>query len=229
MEIYLVEDDMGLARGMEFTLEKEGYQVELFASCQAVREALRQQSPQLVLLDWNLPDGDGLELCREIKAAWPHIPVLMVTARDLELDQVMCLEGGADDYIAKPFSLSILKARILALLRRSGSLSEAGKALRSGNICINEKDMKAYKSDAELECSLTEFRLLKFLMENKNQVLLKEQILGKVWDAQGMFVEENTLTVNIRRLRLKIEEDPANPRYIKTIYGMGYMWEDKQP
>lgn len=228
MQIYLVEDDMGLARGMKFTLEKEGYQVELFASCQAVRKALKQQSPRLVLLDWNLPDGDGLELCREIKAMW-DIPVLMITARDLELDQVMCLEGGADDYIAKPFSLSILKARILALLRRSGSLSEAGRMLRSGNICINEKDMKAYKADTELECSLTEFRLLKFLMENKDQVLLKEQILSKVWDAQGMFVEENTLTVNIRRLRLKIEEDPANPRYIKTIYGMGYMWEDKQP
>ena len=226
MQIFIVEDDRALAAGMAFTLEREGYQVRSMFSCAQARKALKDGIPDLILLDWNLPDGDGLKLCREIREQ-QDIPILMITARDMEIDQVMCLEGGADDYIAKPFSLAVLKARILVLLRRQERTRQTSRQLFSGLIRLDEKDMKAYKGEEGLELSLTEFRLLKLFLENKNQVLLKEQILERVWDSSGAFVEENTLMVNIRRLRLKVEEDPSNPRYIKTVHGMGYMWEER--
>ena len=208
-------------------LEKEGYETERFSACSDSRRALEQTQPDLILLDWNLPDGDGLMLCREISEKW-KIPILMITARDMEIDQVMCLESGADDYIAKPFSLAVLKARIAALLRRQGGQSEKAGQLISGQIRVDNKEMRAWKEDEELDLSLTEYRILKYFLENKNQVLLKEQILSHVWDNGGKFVEENTLMVNIRRLRTKVEKDASHPEYIKTVHGMGYLWEERK-
>lgn len=225
MRIFLIEDDEALAEGISFTLRKEGYRTEVFFTCRDSRDALWKSRPDLVLLDWNLPDGDGLALCREISGKW-EIPILMITARDMEIDQVMCLESGADDYIAKPFSLAVLKARIAALLRRS----QAGRGgqLISGQIRVDGREMKAWKGQEPLELSLTEYRLLKYFLENKNQVLLKEQLLAHVWDSDGRFVEENTLMVNIRRLRTKVEKDASHPEHIKTIHGMGYLWEERR-
>lgn len=225
MLIFLIEDDEALAEGISFMLEKEGYETERFSACSDSRRALEQTQPDLILLDWNLPDGDGLMLCREISEKW-KIPILMITARDMEIDQVMCLESGADDYIAKPFSLAVLKARIAALLRRQGGQSEKAGQLISGQIRVDNKEMRAWKEDEELDLSLTEYRILKYFLENKNQVLLKEQILSHVWDNGGKFVEENTLMVNIRRLRTKVEKDASHPEYIKTVHGMGYLWEE---
>ena len=222
MLIFLIEDDEALAEGISFMLEKEGYETERFSACSDSRRALEQTQPDLILLDWNLPDGDGLMLCREISEKW-KIPILMITARDMEIDQVMCLESGADDYIAKPFSLAVLKARIVALLRRQGGQSEKAGQLISGQIRVDNKEMRAWKEDEELDLSLTEYRILKYFLENKNQVLLKEQILSHVWDNGGKFVEENTLMVNIRRLRTKVEKDASHPEYIKTVHGMGYL------
>ena len=219
MLIFLIEDDEALAEGISFMLEKEGYETERFSACSDSRRALEQTQPDLILLDWNLPDGDGLMLCREISEKW-KIPILMITARDMEIDQVMCLESGADDYIAKPFSLAVLKARIVALLRRQGGQSEKAGQLISGQIRVDNKEMRAWKEDEELDLSLTEYRILKYFLENKNQVLLKEQILSHVWDNGGKFVEENTLMVNIRRLRTKVEKDASHPEYIKTVHGM---------
>ena len=144
MLLYIGEDDLALAAGMKFTLEREEYEVETFGTCGALREAMGRRKPDLLLLDWNLPDGDGLELCRRIKER-EDIPALMITARDLEIDQVMCLEGGADDYIAKPFSLSVLKARIRALLRRSGGQSRSGE--EGGRAALRET-LAGYKEDA---------------------------------------------------------------------------------
>lgn len=227
MLIFLIEDDEALAEGISFMLEKEGYETERFSACSDSRRALEQTQPDLILLDWNLPDGDGLMLCREISEKW-KIPVLMITARDMEIDQVMCLESGADDYIAKPFSLAVLKARIAALLRRQGGQSEKAGQLISGQIRVDNKEMRAWKEDEELDLSLTEYRILKYFLENKNQVLLKEQILSHVWDNGGKFVEENTLMVNIRRLRTKVEKDASHPEYIKTVHGMGYLWEERK-
>lgn len=227
MLIFLIEDDEALAEGISFMLEKEGYETERFSACSDSRRALEQTQPDLILLDWNLPDGDGLMLCREISEKW-KIPILMITARDMEIDQVMCLESGADDYIAKPFSLAVLKARIAALLRRQGGQSEKAGQLISGQIRVDNKEMRAWKEDEELDLSLTEYRILKYFLENKNQVLLKEQILSHVWDNGGRFVEENTLMVNIRRLRTKVEKDASHPEYIKTVHGMGYLWEERK-
>ena len=227
MFIFLNEDDEALAEGISFMLEKEGYETERFSACSDSRRALEQIQPDLILLDWNLPDGDGLMLCREISEKW-KIPILMITARDMEIDQVMCLESGADDYIAKPFSLAVLKARIAALLRRQGGQSEKAGQLISGQIRVDNKEMRAWKEDEELDLSLTEYRILKYFLENKNQVLLKEQILSHVWDNGGKFVEENTLMVNIRRLRTKVEKDASHPEYIKTVHGMGYLWEERK-
>lgn len=227
MLIFLIEDDEALAEGISFMLEKEGYETERFSACSDSRRALEQTQPDLILLDWNLPDGDGLMLCREISEKW-KIPILMITARDMEIDQVMCLESGADDYIAKPFSLAVLKARIAALLRRQGGQSEKAGQLISGKIRVDNKEMRAWKEDEELDLSLTEYRILKYFLENKNQVLLKEQILSHVWDNGGKFVEENTLMVNIRRLRTKVEKDASHPEYIKTVPGMGYLWEERK-
>ena len=227
MLIFLIEDDEALAEGISFMLEKEGYETQRFSACSDSRRALEQTQPDLILLDWNLPDGDGLMLCREISEKW-KIPILMITARDMEIDQVMCLESGADDYIAKPFSLAVLKARIVALLRRQGGQSEKAGQLISGQIRVDNKEMRAWKEDEELDLSLTEYRILKYFLENKNQVLLKEQILSHVWDNGGKFVEENTLMVNIRRLRTKVEKDASHPEYIKTVHGMGYLWEERK-
>ena len=227
MLIFLIEDDEALAEGISFMLEKEGYETERFSACSDSRRALEQTQPDLILLDWNLPDGDGLMLCREISEKW-KIPILMITARDMEIDQVMCLESGADDYIAKPFSLAVLKARIVALLRRQGGQSEKAGQLISGQIRVDNKEMRAWKEDEELDLSLTEYRILKYFLENRNQVLLKEQILSHVWDNGGKFVEENTLMVNIRRLRTKVEKDASHPEYIKTVHGMGYLWEERK-
>lgn len=227
MLIFLIEDDEALAEGISFMLEKEGYETERFSACSDSRRALEQTQPDLILLDWNLPDGDGLMLCREISEK-RKIPILMITARDMEIDQVMCLESGADDYIAKPFSLAVLKARIAALLRRQGGQSEKAGQLISGQIRVDNKEMRAWKEDEELDLSLTEYRILKYFLENKNQVLLKEQILSHVWDNGGKFVEENTLMVNIRRLRTKVEKDASHPEYIKTVHGMGYLWEERK-
>lgn len=227
MLIFLIEDDEALAEGISFMLEKEGYETERFSACSDSRRALEQTQPDLILLDWNLPDGDGPMLCREISEKW-KIPILMITARDMEIDQVMCLESGADDYIAKPFSLAVLKARIAALLRRQGGQSEKAGQLISGQIRVDNKEMRAWKEDEELDLSLTEYRILKYFLENKNQVLLKEQILSHVWDNGGKFVEENTLMVNIRRLRTKVEKDASHPEYIKTVHGMGYLWEERK-
>ena len=227
MLIFLIEDDEALAEGISFMLVKEGYETERFSACSDSRRALEQIQPDLILLDRNLPVGDGLMLCREISDKW-KIPILMITARDMEIDQVMCLESGADDYIAKPFSLAVLKARIAALLRRQGGQSEKAGQLISGQIRVDNKEMRAWKEDEELDLSLTEYRILKYFLENKNQVLLKEQILSHVWDNGGKFVEENTLMVNIRRLRTKVEKDASHPEYIKTVHGMGYLWEERK-
>lgn len=227
MLIYIAEDDLALARGMKFTLEREDYEVETFEGCARLLETVRKRQPQLLLLDWNLPDGDGLKLCRRVKEQW-DIPVLMITARDLEIDQVMCLEGGADDYIAKPFSLAVLKARISALMHRSRrKAGETEEVLCSGSLRLDVKRMRAFRGEEELDVTPTQLRLLQYFLENKNQVLLKEQILERVWDKDGMFVEENTLSVNVGRLRKKIGEDDPGCGRIKTIHGMGYLWEER--
>ncbi len=228
--ILVIEDDEGLNRGISFSLNKENYQVLSAKNLAEGRLYLRANDVDIVLLDINLPDGDGFAFCKELRNN-SNIPVIILTARDLETDEIIGFASGADDYITKPFSLSVLKARIDVQLRRNHLLKEeAGKEkkswLASGVIRLCKDNCKVYKDQDEIELSNTEYKLLKLLLEHKGQLLLKEQILEAIWDVEANFVDENTLPVNIRRLRKKLEEDASQPRLIKTVHGMGYLWAE---
>ena len=224
MKILVIEDDQGLCQGIAFSLTQEGYQVLQASSGKEGYRLFLQESPQGILLDLNLPDMDGNDLCRKIRET-SQVPILMLTARDMETDEIMGLSQGADDYMTKPFSIAVLKLRLAKLLDRNMEKEEA-HILRSGDIVLDQDLIKVWKENQEMECSVTEYRILKYFLENKNQVLTQNQILEAVWDLEGKFVNPNTLQVNIGRLRKKIEKDPSSPRYIKTIRGIGYIWEE---
>lgn len=234
MRLLVVEDDKGLANGIAFFMERQGYEVLHAGTLKRAQELLSERAPDAVLLDLNLPDGDGIDFCRSIRTR-SQVPVIMLTARDMETDEVQGLLSGADDYLTKPFSLAVLKARLDTVLRRSGAKSgtefqrkmrqeEGIPELVCRGIRIVPAKMKVYCDGCEIECSATEYRLLYYLMENRGQVLLKEQILEHVWDSTGGFVDENTLQVAIRRLRRKLNDDGAQPKYIRTVRGMGYIF-----
>lgn len=223
MKILIIEDDAGLNRGISFALLQEGYETITAENQKKGWEFFSSGQPDAVVLDLNLPDGDGIEFCRRIRTK-SDVPVIMLTARDLEVDEIMGLESGADDYITKPFSVSVLKIRLQKALKKHMQRPEKGMQkpeLISGAVRLNPNNARVYLDGKELELSLTEYRLLQYFMENKNQVLLKEQILQQIWDNDSNFVEENTLSVNISRLRRKIGDS-----FIKTVYGMGYLWEE---
>lgn len=224
-----MEDDEGLNRGICFSLEKEGYRVFAADGLLQGKRLLRLHPVDLVLLDIALPDGDGYAFCKELRE-YSDLPIIMLTARDLETDEMLGFEAGADDYITKPFSLSVLKARIAVQLRRNALNREAGQNklrwLVSADIRLCKDTGKVFKAERELDLSLTEYKLLKLFLENRGQLLLKEQIVHAVWDTEANFVDENTLPVNIRRLRMKLEEEPSRPRLIKTVHGMGYLWNE---
>ena len=225
MKVLIIEDDQGLRQGIAFSLAQEGYEV---LQAQNGKEGYRlflQEAPQGILLDLNLPDMDGNDLCRKIRES-SQVPILMLTARDMETDEIMGLSSGADDYMTKPFSVAVLKLRLEKLLGRRGERAEF-HILSSGDIVMDTDLIKVWKAQQEMECSVTEFKILKYFLENKNQVLTQDQILEAVWDREGKFVNPNTLQVNIGRLRKKIEEDPSRPRFIKTIHGIGYIWEER--
>lgn len=233
-KVLVVEDDKGLANGIGFFMEREGYEVLHAGTLKRAQILLEQDMPDAVLLDLNLPDGDGIDFCRSIRVR-SQVPVIMLTARDMETDEVQGLLSGADDYLTKPFSLAVLKARLDTVLRRSGAggkedtqkeiQPEGGTAeLICGEIRLVPEKMKVYCDGQEVECSATEYRLLYYLMKNRGQVLLKEQILEQVWDSTGGFVDENTLQVTVRRLRRKLNDDSAQPKYIRTVRGMGYIF-----
>lgn len=225
MKVLIIEDDQGLRQGIAFSLAQEGYEV---LQAQNGKEGYRlflQEAPQGILLDLNLPDMDGNDLCRKIRES-SQVPILMLTARDMETDEIMGLSSGADDYMTKPFSVAVLKLRLEKLLGRKGEKTKS-HILSSGDIVMDTDLIKVWKAQQEMECSVTEFKILKYFLENKNQVLTQNQILEAVWDREGKFVNPNTLQVNIRRLRKKIEEDPSRPRFIKTIHGIGYIWEER--
>lgn len=190
---------------------------------------MKENKVDLVLLDLNLPDGDGLDFCNEIRQT-SQIPIIILSARDLETDEIIGFEMGADDYIVKPFSLSVLKVRISAMLRRSFRIENDTKDdrewLESGNIRLCKDTMQVLLNNEEIELSNTEYKLLKLFLENQGKVLLKEQILDAIWDKDANFVDENTLPVNIRRLRLKLEEKPSDPVFLQTVHGMGYIWRE---
>lgn len=220
-KILIIEDDENLSRGIAFTFEKDGYCTTSAGSIKEGQLLLEQHNIDLIILDLGLPDGNGMDLCKEIRMH-SKIPIIMLTACDLETDEVSGLLVGADDYITKPFSLSILRARVEALLRRTEV--ESCHIIGSCKYRLDTKLCKLFRENEEIPISATEYKLLYFLMTNTGQVLSKEQILASLWDNEGNFVDKNTLPVNISRLRAKLEDDPKNPQMIRTIHGIGYIW-----
>ena len=221
--ILIIEDDMDLREGLAYFLEKDGYEVLTAGTKRAGMEIIRKALCDLILLDCNLPDGSGFDLCTEAKE-YGDVPILMLTARDTEMDEVKALEMGVADYMSKPFSIAVLKARIKKILQ--GRKPE--NRLVSGGITLEKDACKVYKNGEEIRCSKVEYQLLMYFMENRGRVLSKEQILAHVWDSQGKFVDENTLSVNIRRLRGKVEDDAKHPALIRTVHGIGYVWRKEE-
>lgn len=219
--ILIIEDDGNLSRGIAFAFERDGYRVLSAGTASQARGKLEQQGIDLIILDIGLPDGDGMALCKEIRTN-SNVPIIMLTARDLETDVVSGLLSGADDYVTKPFSLSILRARVEALLRRTAP--DTRNVIKSGIFTIDTDLCKFYRNNEEIPVSATEYKLLLYFMKNAGTVLTKEQILSALWDVEGNYVDENTLPVNISRLRSKMEIDPRNPEVIKTVHGIGYIW-----
>lgn len=220
-KILIIEDDEDLREGLAFSLQMDGYEIRCAGTKREGLERIRGESFDMVLLDCNLPDGSGFDLCTQIGAG-ETIPVFMLTARNTEMDEVKALELGVADFMSKPFSLAVLKARIRKILNSSAP----DMRLVSGGITVDRDGCRVYRKDEEVMLSRVEYQLLLYLMENRNRVLSKEQILEHVWDSQGKFVDENTLSVNIRRLRAKIEEDPGHPARIRTVHGIGYVWKE---
>lgn len=220
--ILIVEDDRLLNEGLKFMLAKENYNIIQAYSFQEAASRIQDQTIGLVLLDINLPDGSGLALCQEIRRT-SSIPVIFLTANDTEQDMVTGFGLGADDYIAKPFSMVVLLQRVKAVLRRTGT-DGSSELFQYKDITINSAKMKVYKYGQEIKLTTNEYRLLAILTENRGQVLTRRLMLEKLWDIEGNFVDENTLSVNIRRLRAKIEDDPKECQYIKTVFGIGYTW-----
>ena len=211
--IFFVEDDLSLISGLTFAMKKQDYEVTVARTSLEADSLWGCGTYDLVILDVSLPDGSGFDLCRKIRRA-SKIPIMFLTAADEETDIIMGLDIGADDYITKPFKLAVFLSRINALLRRSDNFS-----LLKG---------EGYKDGKALDLTSGEYKLLCFFMENPDRVLSSEQILGRLWDCDEHYIDNKTLTVYIRRLRMKIEDDPGEPKKIVTVRGMGYRWNSAE-
>ncbi len=233
MRVFLLEDDDAISMGLMYSLEKEGYEVTKAESVMQAKRLWQSDCYDICILDINLPDGNGYDVCKFIKEK-EDVPVIFLTASDAEVNVVMGLEMGADDYICKPFRINELMARLRTVLRRAGKRDNdtlAGDASieKLGNISIYKSEAKVTMKNEEtgeetsVELTALEYRLLLTFCNNKGVVLTRNQLLQDMWDVGGDFVNDNTLTVYIKRLRDKIEKDPANPQIIKTVRGMGYI------
>ena len=223
MKILMIEDDLSLLTGLSFAIKKQGYELDIAKTCLEAEKVFENGKYDLVILDVSLPDGSGFDICKKIRET-SKVPIIFLTAADEETDIIMGLDMGGDDYITKPFKLAVLLSKIGALLRRSNDFSESGNVLCSNGITIDLRSGKAYKGDKTLGLTAGEYNLLRLFMENKNIILSGETILAKLCDCNEKFVDTNTLTVYIRRLRTKIEDNPSKPEKILTIRKMGYKW-----
>lgn len=226
MKILVVEDDAAIASGIEYSLQQEGFVV---CKASSVKEALESvEGVDLFLLDLTLPDGTGYDICRKVKEKSDK-PVIFLSACDEEVNVVMGLDMGADDYITKPFRVKELMSRIRMVLRRYG-LNKSLQAeaenqtgiITAGNITVSVNDARVYKNGRDVELTALEYRLLLTLLQNRGQVLSRNQLLSGIWDVAGDYVNDNTLTVYIKRLRDKLEDNPTQPEIIETVRGMGY-------
>lgn len=223
--ILLVEDDLSLLDGLVYSLEKNHFKVTV---ARTVREAITLYaagSYDLILLDLTLPDGLGFQVCTYVRER-SSVPVIFLTASDEEVNIVKGLDIGGDDYITKPFKLNELISRIKALLRRAGmSTQDSGSVLQSNGITIKYLENQVICNGETLELIGNEYKLLSLFMQNPNIVLSRQMILDRLWDDKGNFVDDNTLSVYVRRLRNKIEDNPDHPSKILTVRGVGYQWK----
>lgn len=221
--LLLLEDDLGLINGLSFAVKKQGYDLVIARTTSEADELWKDGKYDLVILDVSLPDGSGFDFCKKIRQT-SKVPVMFLTAADEETDIVMGLDIGGDDYVTKPFKLAVFLSRINALLRRSDNFSTAVTELNSGDIDIHLLKGEVYKRGEALELTASEYKLLCLFMENPDRILSPEQILSKLWDCNESYIDNSSLTVYIRRLRTKIEDDPGEPKRIVTVRGMGYKW-----
>lgn len=226
--ILVVEDERSVARGLEYGLQLEGYSVLWAQTGQEALDFALHQFPHLILLDIRLPDINGFDVCRKLREAGLTQPIIMITARDDEVDRVLGLELGADDYIVKPYSLRELVARVRASLRRSyGMLSQTSDkgAIQLGQIKIDLERLQVYRNGEKIELTPIEFRLFKYLFNHPNRPFTREDLIRSVWGYDSIIGNERTVDVHIRHLRQKLEENPAEPRWLLTVRGIGYKFQ----
>ena len=218
---------MSLIDGLRYSLERNGFELEVARTVREARSCLKGgHSFDLLLLDVTLPDGTGFMICEEVRSAGDTTPIIFLTASDEETSIIRGLDSGGDDYITKPFRLGELCSRIRALLRRSTMRKKVESGvLRSGTVTVDQLAGRAYLEGKPLELTGAEYRLLCLFLRHDGQVLTRNAILDALWDGNGSYVDDNTLSVYIRRLREKIERDPSRPEYLMTVRGMGYRWE----
>ena len=221
MRILVVEDDRLLNNTLCYNLSAAGYEVDAALTKSVAERFCRKQEYDLIVLDINLPDGNGFDFCRDIKESRPDTAVIFLTANDMESDMLKGYELGADDYVTKPFPISVFQKKVAALLSRMKK-SAGGDCYNDGNLLIDFAEMTATRDGESISFTPMEYRLLKILIKNPRTVLTRQILLEKLWDIDGNFVDEHALTSTISRVRNKIEN--PDHAYIKTVYGMGYMW-----
>lgn len=222
--LLLIEDDEALALGIEFTLRDEGYEVLKASTLGEGRRIFEEENPDLIILDVNLPDGNGYELCKYIRSK-SDVPIIFLTALDEEVNVVLGFEIGGDDYITKPFRVKELISRIKAILRRNSKAVLPGSRLVSGDIVLDTSTALVRKMGAEIALTAQEYKLLLIFMSKPNTLIKREEILKELLDGAEAFFDENTLSVYIKRLREKLEDNPREPKYIITKRGLGYKWD----
>lgn len=215
VDLYYIEDDLNIAFAVKEYLEQKNFKVTIFATLAKAKQDLKEHVPTCVLLDWNMPDGHGDSMCQWIRSNWKELPVIFLTVRSDSIDIVSGFRSGADDYVVKPFELEVLYSRIMALLRRTGNVAE--QYLSCDGIMIDQNRHTVFCYSEEIRLSEVEYQLLLYLMQNKGKTVTREKILEQVWDVKGNYVNNNTLTVTIKRMRDKLHQ----PECLKTVRSVG--------
>ena len=222
-KILLLEDDLSLINGLSFVFKKQGFELSIARTLKEAEGMWKDGKYDLLILDVSLPDGCGFEFCKRVRLT-SKVPIIFLTASDEETSIIMGLDIGGDDYITKPFKLGVFVSRINALLRRANSFQAVDTELQSNGIKVLLLQGQVFKNGVLLDLTAVEYKLLCLFMRNPNMVLTKEQILDKLWDCDGNYIDSSTLTVYMRRLRMKIEDNPSEPQMLLTVRGMGYKW-----
>ena len=226
-KILLLEDDVSLIDGLVYSLERNGFSLDVVRTVKDAENYLSKHEYDLLLLDVTLPDGTGFEVCEQVRKIGSDVPIIFLTAADEEINVIRGLDSGGDDYITKPFKLGELCSRIKALLRRAGMKTKKDTSvLHAGNITIDLLSSRVLFKNKTLDLTAAEYRLLCLLIRNVNMVVTRNMILDELWDGSGNFVDDNTLSVYIRRLREKVETDPSHPEHLMTVRGFGYRWNE---